>query len=104
MKNLLRRSFTIGLILSVVTFAGTTGAAQKSAIQATIAVNQLDCSNDASLSEQKECFRKDYEQADKELNRVYKRVISDLSTERKQKLIRAEQAWIKYRDTNCEYK
>jgi uncharacterized protein YecT (DUF1311 family) len=104
MKNLLRRSFTIGLILSVVTFAGTTGAAQKSAIQATIAVKQLDCSNDASLSEQKECFRKDYEQADKELNRVYKQVISDLSNERKQKLIRAQQAWIKYRDTNCEYR
>ncbi|MFM7363228.1 MAG: lysozyme inhibitor LprI family protein [Cuspidothrix sp.] len=104
MKNLLRKSFTIGLILSVVTFTGIAGLAQKSVTQAVIAVKELNCSNDTSLSEQTECFRKDYEQANRELNRVYKQVISDLSAERKQKLIRAEQAWIKYRDTNCEYR
>ena len=104
MKNLLGKSFKSGLILSIVTFAFTVGLAQKSAIQAVTAVKQLDCSNDRSLSEQTECFRKDYGQADREINRVYRQVISDLSTERKQKLIRDQQAWIKYRDTNCEYR
>jgi uncharacterized protein YecT (DUF1311 family) len=104
MENLLGKSFTIGLVLSTVTFAGTAGFAQNSATQAIIAIKELDCSNDASLSEQTECFHKNYEQADRELNRVYKEVSSDLPTERKQTLIRAEQAWIKYRETNCEYR
>jgi uncharacterized protein YecT (DUF1311 family) len=106
MKNLLGKSITIGFILSVIPFGATVGLAENFSTQAIIAIKQLDCSNDRSLLEQTECFRKDYKQADKELNRVYKQVISDLSSEneRKQKLIRAEQAWIKYRDTNCEYR
>jgi uncharacterized protein YecT (DUF1311 family) len=37
------------------------------------------------------------------LNQVYQQLIPTLSGSRKQKLITAQQAWIKFRDTNCEF-
>jgi uncharacterized protein YecT (DUF1311 family) len=64
----------------------------------------VDCADAKTLIEAKECFIREYEEADKELNEVYQQVISGLEGESKQRLIRAEQAWIKYRDTNCDYR
>ena len=64
----------------------------------------VDCSDAKTLIEAKECFIRDYEEADRELNEVYQQVISGLEGESKQRLIRAEQTWIKYRDANCDYR
>ena len=40
---------------------------------------------------------------DARLNENYKRLISNLTTERKNALIEAQRAWIRYRDANCGF-
>ena len=50
------------------------------------------------------CAGKEYKQADAELNAVYKQLMSSLSDKEHQASLRtAQQAWLKYRDANCEF-
>ena len=44
-----------------------------------------------------------YKNADKKLNQVYQQLLPKLSRSRKQKLIAAQLAWIKFRDVSCEF-
>ena len=54
--------------------------------------------------EMKQCAAKRYKQADDELNVVYRRLMSKLDDEgHKTSLKTAQQAWLKYRDGNCEF-
>jgi uncharacterized protein YecT (DUF1311 family) len=46
----------------------------------------------------------EYQDADKELNRVYNQLKGRLDKDERKKLVAAEQAWIKYRDTECEFR
>ncbi|MDZ8188639.1 MAG: lysozyme inhibitor LprI family protein [Nostoc sp. ChiSLP02] len=66
-------------------------------------VQKLNCNNAQTQTEINECSRLSYQNADKKLNTVYQKLVAKLDRSRKQKLIAAEQAWIKFRDTNCEY-
>jgi uncharacterized protein YecT (DUF1311 family) len=51
-----------------------------------------------------ECSQQKLAQADVELNKVYRRLISKLKDKKWElKLRAAQQTWIKYRDTNCDY-
>jgi uncharacterized protein YecT (DUF1311 family) len=50
------------------------------------------------------CASKEYKQADAELNAVYKQLMASLSNKAQQASLRtAQQAWLKYRDANCEF-
>jgi uncharacterized protein YecT (DUF1311 family) len=54
--------------------------------------------------ESTQCARKQYLAADAALNKAYAKLIATLDdAEERAKLKDAEQAWIKYRDANCEY-
>lgn len=53
--------------------------------------------------EMRQCAGKRYKQADEELNKVYQRLMSKLSADEKTSLKTAQQAWLKYRDTNCDF-
>lgn len=64
---------------------------------------QVNCANPTSNIEYKECAHRDYLAADRQLNQVYKQIISSLKGEEKQQLIGAQLAWIKFRDTNCSF-
>lgn len=48
------------------------------------------------------CARLAYEKADRELNSVWKEVISQLSIDEKERLIDRQLAWIEYRDSTCD--
>jgi len=55
-----------------------------------------------------DCSLKELAKADAELNKVYKQLMSLIGKDEseatwKVKLKAAQQAWIKYRDANCEY-
>ncbi|HEU4386734.1 MAG TPA: lysozyme inhibitor LprI family protein [Blastocatellia bacterium] len=51
-----------------------------------------------------ECSLKKLADADAELNRTYRQLLSRLGDKKwEMKLRAAQQAWIKYRDTNCDY-
>ncbi|BAY63363.1 hypothetical protein NIES22_34500 [Calothrix brevissima NIES-22] len=64
---------------------------------------KLNCNNAQTQVEINQCAQLSYQNADKKLNQVYKKLLPTLSSSRKQKLITAQQAWIKFRDTSCEF-
>ena len=64
------------------------------------------CNRPSSTVDEAECFAKDSDAADKELNSVYAQVRSVLRPEERSDLLEAQRAWLKYRDLTCtaEYK
>ncbi|MEH1920922.1 lysozyme inhibitor LprI family protein [Nostoc sp.] len=64
---------------------------------------KLNCNNAQTQAVINECAKLSYQNADKKLNQVYQQLVSTLERSRKQKLITAQQAWIKFRDNNCEF-
>ncbi|MBD0387838.1 MAG: lysozyme inhibitor LprI family protein [Nostoc sp. C3-bin3] len=66
-------------------------------------VQKFNCNNPQTQTAINQCANLSYQNADKKLNRVYQQLLSTLKTSRKQKLIAAQLAWIKFRDTNCEF-
>src|SRR5437016_1449553 len=51
-----------------------------------------------------ECSLKKLAEADAELNKTYRQLVSRLGDKKwEMKLRTAQQAWIKYRDANCDY-
>jgi uncharacterized protein YecT (DUF1311 family) len=64
---------------------------------------RINCTNPTSTVEINECARRDAEAADKKLNQVYQQLRPKVSRQQRQRLTVAQQAWIKFRDTTCEY-
>jgi uncharacterized protein YecT (DUF1311 family) len=64
---------------------------------------KINCSNAKTTVEMKYCSQQSYAAADKKLNQVYKQVQSTLKGEQKQLLTSGQQAWIKFRDNNCDF-
>lgn len=50
-----------------------------------------------------QCIDAELERQDQRLNQVYKALGADLTDNRKAQLREAQRAWIKFRDTNCEF-
>ncbi|HEU5235697.1 MAG TPA: lysozyme inhibitor LprI family protein [Pyrinomonadaceae bacterium] len=61
------------------------------------------CAGAQSQAEMNICAGKEYKSADAELNQVYQKLSSILNDEEKSQLKEAENAWIRYRDLNCEF-
>ncbi len=64
---------------------------------------KFNCNNPQTQAAINECANLSYQNADKRLNRAYQQLLPTLEKSRKQKLIAAQQAWVKFRDTNCEF-
>ena len=50
-----------------------------------------------------DCWGREYRAADTVLNQVYRQLVSMLDDEEKSQLKEAQTAWLKYRDSNCEF-
>ena len=50
-----------------------------------------------------ECISAEAQRQDDQLNQAYQALRADLSPERKKQLLEAQRAWIKFRDTNCDF-
>ena len=61
------------------------------------------CASAQSQAEMNICAGKEYKSADAELNQVYQKLSSILNDEEKSQLKETENAWIRYRDLNCEF-
>ena len=61
------------------------------------------CSDANTQTEMNICAGKEYKTADTALNRVYQQLVAMLDAAEKAQLREAQTAWIKYRDTNCEF-
>lgn len=64
---------------------------------------QLNCKNPGSNVEYKECARRAYEQADRQLNQAYRQLTSRLGSAERKELTSAQLAWIQFRDKNCSF-
>jgi uncharacterized protein YecT (DUF1311 family) len=62
----------------------------------------IDRSNGVT-SEMLECIGAELTRQDARLNENYKRLMSKLSAKRKEGLLEAQRAWIKFRDANCSF-
>ena len=61
------------------------------------------CKNPGNTLEIKICVGRDYEEADKKLNQVYRQLKPKLDASQQKRLVTAQRAWIKFRDTSCTF-
>ncbi len=61
------------------------------------------CADAQSQGEMNICWGKEYKVADAKLNKTYQDFMSKLDESEKTQLKNAQFAWLKYRDTNCEF-
>ncbi len=61
------------------------------------------CANAQTQFEMTQCAGKEYKAADAVLNKVYQQFVAKLDDEEKAQLKEAQTAWLKYRDTNCDF-
>ena len=61
------------------------------------------CADPGTQFEMNQCAGKKYRAADANLNQVYRKLVAMLDEEERAQLKEAQTAWLKYRDTNCEF-
>lgn len=61
------------------------------------------CEDAQSQAEMNICWGNEYKKADAALNKAYQQLAGMLDEEQKTQLKTVENAWLKYRDTNCEF-
>lgn len=76
---------------------------KKSILMLFLASNVLfaNCDKPISQTEMNECSSSDYNTLDKELNRVYKELMSKLSDTEKEELKKEQRKWIKYKNSEA---
>lgn len=62
-----------------------------------------ECDTNTTQAEMNICSAARWQQADAELNRLYKLQMAWLSPESKERLREAQRAWVVYRDKTCAY-
>ncbi|AFZ17421.1 lysozyme inhibitor LprI family protein [Allocoleopsis franciscana] len=94
----------IAFCLSLASSTPSVSQAANSPITNNFAIAQrVDCSNAQTTVEMKYCSQQYYQAADKQLNQAYQKVISSIKGEQKGLLTTAQQAWIRFRDNNCNF-
>jgi uncharacterized protein YecT (DUF1311 family) len=61
------------------------------------------CPGSHTQAELNQCAARARDRADAELNKVYRELLKDTGTTERAKLRAAQLAWIKFRDTQCDY-
>ncbi|BAZ30335.1 hypothetical protein NIES4074_27910 [Cylindrospermum sp. NIES-4074] len=102
MRQLLPALITILTLSSLTTPAVTKANTTPNNSEIHLA-QRLNCNNAQTQREINQCADLSYRNADKKLNQVYRQLLPKLPKSRQQKLIAAQQAWLKFRDSNCEF-
>ena len=76
---------------------------QRSNVAGVEVAQQPNCNNPQTQGEMNACAGIAYRNADRRLNQVYQQLIPKLSAARRQRLVTAQQAWIRYRDASCNF-
>ncbi len=96
----------VGIALLSILFNSSLVASQEAnsaSVERFAIAQRINCSQAQSTPELKYCSQQSYQAADKKLNQAYQQVISSIRGEQKQLLTTAQQAWIKFRDNNCNF-
>lgn len=95
---------TIGTVtLCGLGIAAGTIATASSHLPGVQVAQQPNCNNPQTQSEMNACAGIAYRNADRRLNQVYQQLLPKLSGGRRQQLVTAQQAWIRYRDASCNF-
>ena len=70
---------------------------------ADLLASSQDCTEAHSTAEMRSCANARYQEADSELNRVYRQLMSGLSLPGREQLKAAQQAWLGFRDKNAAF-
>jgi uncharacterized protein YecT (DUF1311 family) len=62
-----------------------------------------DKAENGTTADMLECDADELDRQDVRLNDTYKKLMSKLSRDRKKALLKAQRAWIKFREANCDY-
>jgi uncharacterized protein YecT (DUF1311 family) len=63
----------------------------------------MDKAVEGATADMFECIGDELDRQDARLNDNYKKLMSKLSRDRKKALLKAQRAWIKFRDANCDF-
>ena len=65
----------------------------------------LNCDDSANLNQQQmnQCAQISYQEDDRKLNQAYQQLLPKLPESRREKLRKAQQLWIPYRDAKCDF-
>lgn len=61
------------------------------------------CANASNQAEINRCALQNAQAADKKLNQTYQTLLPKLAASQKQNLVKAQRAWIEFKDSNCAY-
>jgi uncharacterized protein YecT (DUF1311 family) len=61
------------------------------------------CEDAQTQADMNSCWGTEYKKADATLNKTYQQLVTMLDETEKAQLKNAENAWLKYRDANCEF-
>jgi len=94
------KTLTLGTLIAVSFFLALSSFAQERAKK-----DPCEKANQSGVTvDLVECSLKKFAEADAELNKVYRQLMSRLGDKKwAVKLRTAQQAWIKFRDANCDY-
>lgn len=91
---------TRALLLSAVTMPLSLFSMSASSLAIT---PKVDCAKANTTVEMKYCSQLSYQAVDRQLNQVYRKVLATTQGEPRQLLVTGQQAWIKFRDNNCDF-
>jgi len=63
----------------------------------------MDKAEKGTTADMLQCDGEELDRQDARLNDAYKKLMSKLSHDRKKALLKAQRAWIKFREANCDY-
>jgi len=63
----------------------------------------MDKAVNGAYSDMLQCDGEELDRQDARLNDAYKKLMSELSPDRKKALLKAQRVWIKFREANCDY-
>ncbi|KST62862.1 hypothetical protein BC008_11165 [Mastigocoleus testarum BC008] len=74
-------------------------------VKETVIAQGLNCDDAGNLNQQQmnQCAQISYKEDDKKLNQAYQELLPKLQESRRKKLVAAQQVWIRFRDTSCDF-
>ncbi|HET6763362.1 MAG TPA: lysozyme inhibitor LprI family protein [Longimicrobiaceae bacterium] len=73
------------------------------AVAPAAAQQHADCAAEHSTLAMRACYARATATADAELNRTYRALVASLDAGRRVKLLTAQRAWLRYRDSHCAF-
>ena len=89
--------------LPILTLLGGVKTAVAQSFETQTQAQSSNCENPQTQTQMNICASEEFARADAQLNQVYQELLPMLSPQRKEQLIKAQKAWILFKEANCEF-